>query len=82
MIGSTFKRINVDEIRSIVVPAPPPSEQHEIAQYLDRELSSLDSLCREAARAIALLQEHRTALISAAVTGQIDVRNVATRSAA
>jgi type I restriction enzyme S subunit len=74
MIGSTFKRINVEEIRSFVMPSPPVKEQAEIAAYLERELNSFDTLTTEAQRAIDLLQERRTALISAAVTGQIDVR--------
>ena len=74
MIGSTFKRINVEEIRSFIVPSPPPSEQTEIAVFLEREIESFDTLTAEAQRAIDLLQERRTALISAAVTGKIDVR--------
>ena len=74
MIGSTFKRINVEEIRSFVLPSPPPSEQAEISAYLEDEVTKLDALTAEAQRAIDLLQERRTALISAAVTGQIDVR--------
>ena len=45
-----------------------------IAEFLDTELAKFDTLTAEAQRAIDLLQERRTALISAAVTGQIDVR--------
>jgi type I restriction enzyme S subunit len=75
MIGSTFKRINVEEIRSFMIPSPPPKEQAQISEYLEGELSKFDTLTAEAQRAIDLLQERRTALISAAVTGQIDVRN-------
>ncbi len=73
MIGSTFKRINVEEIRSFVVPSPPASEQKEIAALRENEVTKFDTLTAEAQRAIDLLQERRTALISAAVTGQIDV---------
>jgi type I restriction enzyme S subunit len=50
------------------------SEQFDIAEFLDTELAKFDTLTAEAQRAIDLLQERRTALISAAVTGQIDVR--------
>ena len=75
MIGSTFKRINVEEIRSFLMPSPPPIEQAEIATYLENEVSKFDTLTSETQRAIELLQERRTALISAAVTGQIDVRS-------
>jgi len=77
MIGSTFKRINVEEIRSFVVPSPPFTEQAEIAAFLEREVERFDSLTAEANRASALLQERRSALISAAVTGKIDVRQAA-----
>ena len=77
MIGSTFKRINVEEIRSFVIPSPPGDEQKEIADYLEDETNKLDTLTAEAQRAIDLLQERRTALISAAVTGQIDVSQLA-----
>jgi type I restriction enzyme S subunit len=75
MIGSTFKRINVEEIRSFLMPSPPPAEQVEIATFLEAEVRKSDTLTTEAQRAIDLLQERRTALISAAVTGQIDVRS-------
>jgi type I restriction enzyme S subunit len=74
MVGSTFKRINVEEIRSFWVPSPPAAEQTAIAQSLELETAKLDALTAEAQSAITLLQERRTALISAAVTGQIDVR--------
>ena len=47
-----------------------------IAAFLDNETAKFDSLTSEANRAIALLQERRSALISAAVTGKIDVREV------
>jgi type I restriction enzyme S subunit len=79
MVGSTFKRINVEEIRSLVIAFPPPDEQTTIANHLLSEAAGFDSLITEARTAITLLQERRTALISAAVTGQIDVRGVASR---
>ena len=53
---------------------PPLPEQTAIAEFLDTELAKFDTLTAEAQRAIDLLQERRTAIISAAVTGQIDVR--------
>lgn len=82
MIGSTFKRINVEEIRSFVVPSPPFTEQAEIAAFLEREVERFDSLIAEASHAITLLQERRSALISAAATGKIDVRKVCLAEAA
>jgi type I restriction enzyme S subunit len=53
---------------------PPLKEQEAIANYLDRETGKLDALIEAAEQAISLLQERRTALISAAVTGAIDLR--------
>ena len=76
-IGSTFKRINVEEIRDLCLPVPPCQEQHEIASALDPEILAFEALTTEANAAIALLQERRSALISAAVTGKIDVRAIA-----
>ncbi len=55
---------------------PPLSEQTAIVSYLKSETAKFDTLTAEAQQAIDLLQERRTALISAAVTGQIDVRKV------
>ena len=55
---------------------PPHLEQTQIATFLDRETAKIDELTVEARYAIELLQERRTALISAAVTGKIDVRGL------
>ena len=74
MIGSTFKRVNVEDIRGIIVPMPPQGEQKIIAEYLIQKTEMFNSMLGEAQNTIALLQERRSALISAAVTGKIDVR--------
>ncbi|HVM13820.1 MAG TPA: restriction endonuclease subunit S [Egibacteraceae bacterium] len=74
MIGSTFRRINVSAIRSLPVPAPPLDEQCRIAAYLDEQTSKIDQLIAETERFIELARERRASLITAAVTGQIDVR--------
>lgn len=58
------------------LPLVPIEEQVKIATFLDRETAKIDTLTAEANRAIALLQERRSALISAAVTGKIDVRGL------
>jgi type I restriction enzyme S subunit len=55
---------------------PPANEQGLIAEFLDCKIIGLDALIAEAERAISLLQERRTALISAAATGKIDVRGL------
>jgi type I restriction enzyme S subunit len=65
-----------EELRLYRFPKPPYIEQVAIVTYLDRVTLELDTLTTEAQRAIELLQERRTALISAAVTGKIDVRGL------
>jgi type I restriction enzyme S subunit len=55
---------------------PPVDEQQAILSFIADQTSRFDTLTAEAQRAIDLLQERRTALISAAVTGQIDVRGL------
>jgi len=76
-MGFGFTRINLrtGALLSIPVLYPPLPEQRAIAAFLDRETAKIDGLVAEAESAITLLQERRSALISAAVTGQIDVRN-------
>lgn len=76
-VGSTMDNLNTQILGSISVPVPAVEEQKVIASYLDNESAKFDTLTTEAQRAIDLLQERRTALISAAVTGQIDVREFA-----
>jgi type I restriction enzyme S subunit len=73
---STVPQINNKHIGPERFPVPPLQDQREIVAFLKTELAQLDTLTAEAQRAIDLLQERRTALISAAVTGQIDVRRV------
>ncbi|BCL76515.1 hypothetical protein JHS3_22510 [Jeongeupia sp. HS-3] len=75
MVGSTFKRVNVEDIRALQVPVPPPKEQVQLAELIVDESNRLDALEAEAECAISLLKERRSALIAAAVTGQIDVRS-------
>lgn len=75
LVGATIRRANVEEIRSLVVVWPVENEQKAIVAFLNHETSKIDDLIAEAEAATILLQERRTALISAAVTGKIDVRN-------
>ena len=69
-------------IKKFKLTVPPLQEQAVIVEHLDRATVALDRLLGEAESAIALLQERRTALISAAVTGKIDVRRAAVESSA
>ena len=73
-IAAAQPGLSVELVGRLGVPVPPLAEQKAIATYLATETSKFDTLAAEAQRAIDLLQERRTALISAAVTGQIDVR--------
>lgn len=75
MIGSTFKRVNVSAIRSLPIPEVPVNKQQKIISHLDEQIAGIDELISESEEFIALSQERRAALITAAVTGQIDVRN-------
>jgi len=73
---STQMNLNVDQIASLAAALPPSCEQSLIISFLDGEVTKLQDLTVEAQHAITLLQERRTALISAAVTGKIDVRGL------
>ncbi len=66
----------------VSIPIVPLTEQKLIAEYLDAETARLDALMLECEKAVSLLAEHRSALISAAVTGKIDVRQIKTTEAA
>jgi len=72
--GTTMQRISRRELGSIRLTLPPYPEQIEIARYLTAAIGKLDVLSIKVARAVTLLKERRSTLISAAVTGQIDVR--------
>lgn len=75
-LGAAIRGVNIFDLKRANIPTPPPDEQVAIARHIDGETALLDSLAAEALRAIDLLNERRTALISAAVTGQIDVRGL------
>ena len=72
--GHGTKALRMDAWSSMQLPLPPKHEQIAIAEFIAQETSRLDTLTAEATLGIALLNERRFALISAAVTGKIDVR--------
>lgn len=74
--GSTKGAITCEQIGNFKVPLPPVDEQTAILSVLDWVPGRIDALGAQCERVIGLLQERRTALISAAVTGQIDVRGL------
>ena len=73
-IQATIQNFSGEKYGDMKVPLPPLSEQRAIVAHLDAATAQFDALTAAVERALALLQERRTALISAAVTGQIDVR--------
>ncbi|MBM3317566.1 MAG: restriction endonuclease subunit S [Candidatus Eisenbacteria bacterium] len=73
----TQLNLNTDTIGDIHLPRPPAEEQRAIFRFLDTETARLDALIAKVREAIERLKELRTALISAAVTGKIDVREEA-----
>ncbi|WP_435980559.1 restriction endonuclease subunit S [Psychrobacter sp. DM4] len=72
--GGMHPHLNCGEVKYVKVSLPPIDEQQEIISYIERMKSKFNDLIDNAERAIQLMQERRTALISAAVTGKIDVR--------
>ena len=80
--GATIQHFGPTHLQQMKIVLPPRSEQDMITVFLEGETTKLDALIAEAQRAINLLQERRAALISAAVTGQIDVRGLANSEAA
>jgi type I restriction enzyme S subunit len=70
----TQLNLNTDTVGSIRIGIPPVHEQVSIAEFLVNENVAIESSLESAGRAIQRLQEYRTALVTAAVTGKIDVR--------
>ena len=72
--GATIKTIGMDDVRSLTAAFPDIDEQKKLISWAFTKLERLKSALQKAESTIALLQERRTALISAAVTGKIDLR--------
>ena len=73
--GSTALGIKAERLVYLRSLIPPLSEQLEIVEYIETVIKKVDSLIAKAVGAIEIMKERRTALISAAVTGKIDVRH-------
>jgi type I restriction enzyme S subunit len=73
--GTAQANISVPILKEFQVAAPPREEQRQIVNYLSRRLSQIDDLVKKTDLALDLVRERRSALITAAVTGQIDVKN-------
>jgi type I restriction enzyme S subunit len=72
--STTIPVIYKDTMRELKIPLPPLEVQREIIRYYDRAATEIDGLIARVEDGIEKMREYRTALISAAVTGQIDVR--------
>lgn len=79
--GGTKIQLSLGDVGDLLMTVPPTSEQVTILNWLDAKLQEFSALESEAEKAIFLLQERRAALISAAVTGKIDVRGLAPEQA-
>jgi type I restriction enzyme S subunit len=81
--GSAQPKLTIESLNNLKIAVPPTeAERTAIQDFIIAETAKLDALAAEAQHAIDLLQERRTALISAATTGQIDVRQIAQKEAA
>jgi type I restriction enzyme S subunit len=74
-LGATIRGVNIRDLKRACIPVPGLCEQMAIADFLDHETAKLNALVAKVREAIERLKEFRTALISAAVTGKIDVRH-------
>lgn len=77
--GASHSMLNISQSDIVNLPMPLPhvDEQHRIVSHLDSETAKIDQLITETERFIELARERRSALITAAVTGQVDVREAA-----
>jgi type I restriction enzyme S subunit len=73
LYGGTKDGLGLDDVANLLILLPPMLEQCAIVQHIEEETAKIDTLIAKVRRHIAKLQEYRTALISAAVTGKIDV---------
>jgi len=80
--GAKMPRASWEFIGNLLVTLPPTEEQSTIATFLDEKTTQIDQLIEKTQQSIDLLKEKRAALITAAVTGKIDVRNYDERNAA
>jgi len=73
-LTSTINQLTVETLRNFEVPLPPNDEQAMIVSFLERSTAEIDQVVEKVEKAIEKLREYRSALVTAAVTGTIDVR--------
>ncbi len=74
LIQATIQNVSAEKYSDLMLPLPCRAEQRAIVKFLDSETAKLDALVTKVETALERLQEYRTAIITAAVTGKIDVR--------
>ena len=74
--GSAQPKLTAEALGAVRIPLPPLNERLAIANYIEKQTVALTQLMAKALHSITLMREHRQALISATVTGKIDVRNL------
>ncbi|MBU3587923.1 restriction endonuclease subunit S [Polynucleobacter sp. 31A-FELB] len=74
---STIQNVSAEKYARLPIPLPTIDEQHVICKKLDAVCNKMNELVSKSKESVSLLQEHRASLISAAVTGKIDVRELA-----
>jgi len=79
--GSTKGAITCEQLGNLQIPHPPHPEQAAISEYIGKQTARIDQLSESVQAAMARIAEYRSALISAAVTGKIDVRACGAKSA-
>lgn len=72
--STNLASISSTSLRELPIPYPPEAERGEIVAYLDKETNRISALIAKARHVIDLMREHRSALVAAAVTGKVDVR--------
>jgi len=72
---STIPHLTAEKLRALRVPVTAPDEQRRVVAYLDAQTLKIDGLIEETERFIELARERRSAVVTAAVTGQVDLRN-------
>lgn len=74
---NTQDNVGIDDLKKVKIALPSPPEQEKIIEFISGKLKNIDGLTEKTERSIELLKERRSALITAAVTGQIDLREAA-----
>jgi len=74
LVGMGVGHLNMSDVTEVYVPLPPISEQAGIAAYLDAEAAKVDALVAKVREGIQRLKEYRKSIVTATVTGKIDVR--------